>query len=334
MAIVYNSTKTADTINRAIDNSMGTTTTTQGAAAAGKIITEDLQPVVQCTGGYTNPFIVKSISGVPPVEFHAVEGALKFWAISGNTVEGVSVGDRTKNLIRCTNTTSTESGGAIINQTAGKSEVTVTRIPTGGDSSVTINVMAELTAGTYTFSIDGLIDRGERNLDRIYLQDENNNVIINNVQTGKPRSFTITEDTTITKLSLVFAAIAEYNNQVVHFMLNTGDTAKPFEPYGFNVPIVCANVTYNCYISDVLRKSTPATRKRKSKKAVNDTTVYDVMDSTGTVYRNVDTDGTPLETPTTETYTAPTITTIWGYNEFDVDTTVTPSNVTVQYYDN
>ena len=59
MSIIFDSSKTADTINRAIDNNQGTTTTEQGAVSAGLIITEDLQPVVECTGGYTNPFIVK-----------------------------------------------------------------------------------------------------------------------------------------------------------------------------------------------------------------------------------------------------------------------------------
>lgn len=319
MGVVFNSSKTADTVNRAIDNSMGTTTTTQGAAAAGKIITEDLQPVVQCTGGYTNPFIVKTISGVPPVEFHAVEGNLKFWAISGNTVEGVSVGDKTANLwdiaswIIANGSTYTKEG-----------------------NSYTFDTTLAMHSTPYYFSetdiavsISGILENVSAESVRIDFLHSDGTVSSGDVITD-----------TKNKSENIYAAGLRFNWStggtvtLSNIMVNTGSTALSYEPFGYKVPIECAGITYNCYISDVLRKSTPVERKRKSKKAVNDTTVYDIMDSTGTVTRNVDTDGSPLETPVTESYTAPTISTIWGYNEFDVDTTVTPSNVTVQYYDN
>lgn len=305
MSIVYNSTKTADTVNRAIDNSMGTTTTTQGAAAAGKIITEDLQPVVQCTGGYTNPFIVKTISGVPPVEFHAVEGNIKFWAISGNTAEGASVGDKTANLYD--KTANDPDNGYVEGKYLNASGEEYT--PAAGNASVTEYI--PVSASTQYTQTDFYSGNSGTPSACFYTSEK---VYISSSSMRNYATFTTPATAAYVRLS---RTVTETES-----MLNAGATAADFEPYGYKILVECADITYNCYISDVLRKSS------------GETPVYDVMDSTGTVTRNVDTDGTPLETPTTETYTAPTITTIWGYNEFDVDTTVTPSNVIVQYYDN
>lgn len=318
MAKVYNSGKTADTVNRAIDNSMGTTTTTQGAAAAGKIITEDLQPVVQCTGGYMNPFIVKTISGVPPVEFHAVERALKSWSIYGNTVEGVSVGRKTDNMYNTAETEWYEGG---------------TKDSQGNVVSSTIshftNNYTPVSASTEYYLAGNLGASG--NAHRIYYYAADKSWI----SRSDSLAYNVHTFTTPANCAYIQVQVVNSVSTTADWMLVTGSTEPTeYEPYGVEIPIECAGITYNAYIADFLRKSTPVERKRKSKKAVNDTTVYDIMDSTGTVTRNVDTDGTPLETPTTETYTAPIISTIWGYNEFDVNTTVTPSNVTVQYYDN
>lgn len=161
-------------------------------------------------------------------------------------------GERTGNLIRCTNTTSTTGGNAVIKQTAGKSEIIIeSRTATDADGSVQFEVLAELTAGTYTLSVDGIINRGARNLDRIFIRDKDNNVVVNNVLTGKPQQFTISEDVKITKLSIVFAAAAEYSNQVVRFMLNEGSTALPYEPYGYKLTVSSANTTTPVYLGEV-----------------------------------------------------------------------------------
>ena len=320
MSIIYNSSKTADTINRAIDNNQGTTTTAQGATSAGLIITEDLQPVVECTGGYTNPLTVKTISGAPPVEFHAVEGNLKSWSIYGNTVEGASVGEKTDNDFEYEtyfNSTFTIYGSffeyAEIVLSPNTEYTASTSYEKNGSEVSWMIVNSTTTPSSATYGVSSTTP-----------------VTITTNNDGIARLYKRIQSNTGTKIP----KISDFQNGDEWLMINTGDTAKPYAPYGYNVPVICAGITYNCYISDVLRKSTPVERKRKSKKAVNDTPVYDIMDNTGTVTRNVDTDGTPLETPVTETYTAPTIQTIWGYNTFDVDTTVTPSNVIVQYYDN
>ena len=104
-------------------------------------------------------------------------------------------------------------------------------------------------------------------------------------------------------------------------MLCTGSTPKPYEPYGVKVPIVFNSVAYTAYISDYLRKSS------------GDVPVYDVMSSDGSLIRAVNADGTAKEEPTTEAYTAPALTSLWGWNTFDVDTTVDPSYISIQYKD-
>ena len=102
-------------------------------------------------------------------------------------------------------------------------------------------------------------------------------------------------------------------------MLNTGETALPFEPYGYKLPVVIGSNTTNIYMADVLRMSSGADP------------VYDIMSSTGTITRNVDTDGTPLVTPTTESFTAPTLATVAGSQSVSFDTTVKPSKADLTY---
>ena len=308
MSIVYDSSETAKTINRAIDNNQGTTTTEQGASAAGLIIKEDLQNVVQCTAGYMNPFVVKTISGEPPVEFHAIDHELISWSISGNTDTGVSVGTPCNNLFN-KDDTSTDDGY--------KDNYFITESGTEtSNSSYAISVFIPVEANTtYTLSFSSSLAVFSPSL---CLYDNTKTFISGQKYNGEHEiEFSTTAATAYVKLSI-------HKTYAATYMLNIGETALPYEPYyaGYAIPIECGNITTTAYISDVLRKSS------------GETPVYDIMYSDGTITRNVDTDGTPLETPTTETYTPVTISTIWGFNTFDVDTTVTPSSVSIEYYDN
>ena len=308
MSIVYNSTETAKTINRAIDNNQGTTTTDQGASADGLIIKEDLQNVVQCTAGYMNPFVVKTISGEPPLEFHAVDKQLKSWSISGNTEEGVSVGTACNNLFDKDNTTTADgytpdnyikNDGTYGNNTAYDTSVYIALQPSTKYTLSFSDQMTVYAPSLCLYNSSKVFSRG---------------ITYNGLH----------EITFTTSATEVYVRISINKTYASTFMLNIGETALPYEPYyaGYAIPIECGNITTTAYISDVLRKSS------------GETPVYDIMYSDGTITRNVDTDGTPLETPTTESYTPVTISTIWGYNTFDVDTTVSPSTVTIEYYDN
>jgi hypothetical protein len=102
-------------------------------------------------------------------------------------------------------------------------------------------------------------------------------------------------------------------------MLNSGSTAKPYEPYGYKIPILINGNTTNIYIGDnPLRKSL-------------DGTAYDTLDSDGTLTQRVDSDGSVLATPVVTQITMPTFTVTAGANTFDVDTTVQPSEVSLSY---
>ena len=105
----------------------------------------------------------------------------------------------------------------------------------------------------------------------------------------------------------------------VNAMLNLGSTALPYEPHGYKLPVVIGSTTTNIYMADVLRMSSGADP------------VYDIMSSTGVITRNVDTDGSPLPTPTTESFTVPTLATVAGSQSFNIDTTVKPSSVSLTY---
>lgn len=313
MSEIYTSSATAETINRAIDNIMGLTTTEQGASAAGLIIKEDLRPIIQNVQNYTNPAVSKSISGAPPLSFHAVQAGI-IWSIYGNTSTGVSVGTASDNLFDKGNADVYEQTNIVIADSQWNKY-------TGTGKTVRIAVEASTT---YSISIDSSI---ETSVYRVLLISSDNVPVIGTgvygtvaVSSSDDNTATFTT-TSGTKYIIVQFSATVTDAAIDSLMLCTGSTPKPYEPYGVKVPIVFNSVTYTAYISDYLRKSS------------GDVHVYDVMSSDGSLIRAVNADGTAKEEPTTEAYTAPALTSLWGWNTFDVDTTVDPSNVTIQYKD-
>lgn len=288
MAILYNSGKTADTVNRAIDNSMGTTTTTQGAAAAGKIITEDLQPVVQCVNGYDKPQVLKSIEGVPPLTFHAVEQSTAAWTIEGNTEQD-----------------GTPSATSPVNAVG------------VGDLS-TDKYIIPIKNGSNTVSVD---------LSAV-------------TSTRKIKKLVLDSTTTFNKGG---------SGNSAYFVLALGDSAGSscICTHFVNTPITASNTDIGASIT------ASSMNLRIRPENVADTTPTAFNEWIAEQYTN----GTPvtvwyvLATETTGTVNEPlmkigdyadsvegaaelTIPLIWGYNTVDVDTTVLPSNMTIQYYDN
>lgn len=314
MSINYNSADTANTINRAIDNSMGLTTTDQGASSAGLIIKEDLQPVVQCTPGFDYAVSVKEITGVPPLSFHSM-GQTLIWSIDGNTDSGNSVGDKTSNLLSSSNW-----GNGYI----GAEGTIYTQDPTRLEMYSDYILVSESTY--YTFShTGGFPSRGTEPATvpwraLCFYDNEKNFIDRTPSYTNSselPLNYITPENCSYIRVTM--RTFGDTNN----YMVNIGNEALPFVPYGYDIPIIVNNTdTYHCYITDVLRKSD------------GETPVYDTMSSDGTIIRRVDTDGTPLETPIEETYTAPSVEVPWGNNTVDVDTTVTPSSMYIKYKDN
>ena len=105
-----------------------------------------------------------------------------------------------------------------------------------------------------------------------------------------------------------------------NMMVNSGSTALPYEPFGYEIPISLSQNTYNIYITEPLRKS------------LDGSNVFDTIESNGTLTRRVDANGDALATPTTEQVTVPTLTTTGTAEQFNVLTTLAPSEVSLTYH--
>lgn len=247
-------------------------------------------------------------------------GNITPWTIYGNTSAGQSVGEKTANLLNFDTDTPIGTANYSITPIIDTATFIISKVVTGSAASLAIPLNITLPAGKYTISVIGLTVIGSLgNYDRMYLKDSNDSIIINYIQEGDPKTFTLSGENTLSSLNVPCAAESTYDGDIIKVMLNTGETALSYEPYGYKLPVVIGSTTTNIYMADVLRMSSGADP------------VYDVMSSTGIITRNVDTDGSPLVTPTTENFTAPTLATVAGSQSFNIDTTVKPSSVSLTY---
>ena len=120
-------------------------------------------------------------------------------------------------------------GLTITRDSAKSSEIKVNGTCTGAYSAT---VLADifLPAGTYTASVYGLNKHDSVN-DRMYVYDTTaKEVIVNYIQTGVPKTFTLEEDKTV-QIDLVFTGNSVYTDQTVKIQVEVGDTATDYEPY-------------------------------------------------------------------------------------------------------
>ena len=121
-----------------------------------------------------------------------------------------------------------------IEQTIGKSEFIVNRnTTTENDTSATAYIDLTLPAGTYTLSVEGL-NLYNSTTDRIMLRDTNSKTVVDKVQTGSPKTFTLSKTTNINRITFVINAQSIYENQLVKVMLNKGSTALPYDKFYTN----------------------------------------------------------------------------------------------------
>jgi hypothetical protein len=162
---------------------------------------------------------------------------------------------------------------------------------------------------TYIRSVNGVA------VGNLYYEYDSNKNFIGQFLGGTGNPFTVSNSA-----SYITFSINSNSSPINSYMLNTGSTALPYEPYGYKIPIVCGSVTTPVYIgNEPLRMS-------------SDETTFDEVNNTGVVIHRVDSEGNILETPTTTSITAPEIPTVNGSQTFDVDTTVPPSSVYIRYY--
>lgn len=189
---------------------------------------------------------------------------------------------------------------------------TAATFTTSGDEDVFKSIKVYLSAGTYTFSWGKNVNVVRLIIDGSYSVAGGTNI----------SSYTITS-TTDGYVGISFrdttSGTTVWDN-TTPIMLNSGSTAKTFEPYGYKIPISFGQNTYNIYITEPLRKS------------LDGSNVYDTIESNGTLTRRVDENGDALATPTTEQVTVPTLTTTGTPEQFNVLTTLAPSEVSLTYH--
>lgn len=137
-----------------------------------------------------------------------------------------------------------------ITQTIGSSSFVLNKDVSQSDTSANIDIDITLPAGTYTLSVIGL-NLYNNDYDRVFLRDDNSTIVVQNVQVNRPQSFTLTETTHIYRATVVADAQSTYANTNISIMLNTGQTALPYQPYGYKIPILSGNTTTNVYLGEV-----------------------------------------------------------------------------------
>ena len=203
----------------------------------------------------------QTLTGIPPLSFNSNGTPLISWSMLGNgsqtgtptpdnPIMPTFCGVRTGNLFYSDRTNRNTTASSTIDQTEGNSDLVITKNETSSAVALSVTINLPLQAGTYTLSIDGLSVIGG-NLDRLNLRDSDG-VIVNNVMTGSPQSFTIAADTVISAAVFVCDATSTYTNRKIRIMLNTGSTALPYEPYGWKIPITCAGVTTPVYLGQTV----------------------------------------------------------------------------------
>ena len=197
------------------------------------------------------------ISDTGEITFYSLGGNVGKWAIYGNgqqtgtptpdnPVTPEFVGVRTGNLFYSDRTMQNTSASSTIEQTEGSSEFVISKSETSSAVALSATINLPLRAGTYTVSVDGLSFIAG-NLDRINLRDSGG-VVVNNVMTGSPQTFTIDTDTVVTAVVFICDSTSTYTNKKVRIMLNSGSTALPYEPFGYKIPITCAGQTTPVYL--------------------------------------------------------------------------------------
>lgn len=191
-----------------------------------------------------------SKTGVPPIFMNADGNALTAWSISGNSQQNGTptptapiypqeCGDRTWNLFSATIEQGTiNSSGQNANNNA--------RIRTDG--------FVELSAGTYTISYTSNITGVDLWL-FIFIYSESGTFEERAPESWAQPPYTFTLSAS-KKVRLAFMRSDTSTGtlkpkDITNVMLNTGSITKPYEPYGYKLPITCGSQTTLVYLGQV-----------------------------------------------------------------------------------
>ena len=205
------------------------------------------KPVLGCGDYYETEPELKNLTGVPPFTINTDGTSIETWSIDGNSQQNGTptpdnpimpefVGERTENLFDA----GIEHGS--FNGNTGEETSATTRIR---------SVFSQpMNPGTYTINCLGADDAV------VYVYNSNDISSFEKsesltVWTSMPVTFSISE------IRYVRFAFRKSNNSAIspsdisNITLNTGTTAKPYEPYGYKLTITSANQTTPVYLGQV-----------------------------------------------------------------------------------
>lgn len=235
----------------------------------------------------------KTIEGAPPLTYTAKNaGTLKNYRIYGNTVDGESVGDKTKNLwgAEIVDNHSSLSNGTIISYKGRCSNI----------EPIVVN------GNSYTFSYSA-----PSNTSCVVMIKNSGELISRKFKSGSEIVIDTSGGNELYITWFISDAIPITSDMIRDIMLNPGSTPLPYEPYGYKVPVTVSNGTDSqtipIYLPEQIRK-------------VGDEAEYiDYADQ-----KQYFAGGTSVDV------TLPALPTIAGTNTLSVGTKVQPSKVMVR----
>ena len=202
-----------------------------------------------------------NIDGVPPFIFASNGSPIIDYIISGNTVQSGTptpdspimpqgTGEKTANL-------------CLVSQSNSIYYSTINKYSVSGNS---VNITGEALFGficavspNTEYSVSARADKlGAQIRIREYSDiptEWQTNHVKQSVNIGLIvyNSATFTTDSTTKYLLVTFYVASAFSPMEIYdIMLNTGSTAKPYEPYGYKIPISSANTTTPVYLGEVL----------------------------------------------------------------------------------
>lgn len=198
---------------------------------------------------------IAELSGVPPLSFRANGKPLIDWKIYGNFQQnGTPTPSSPITPSECGERTANLSTQNYVQKGLNWSDDTISN--TIMTNRLTTLDFSDITSGQVTAAV---YDANSNSYDGVLLEYDSSGNYTGNYQEWHALPYTWTVGTN-TKVRL---CVKRSNNSNIDadntkIMLNTGSTAKPYEPYGYKIPVVSGGVTTNIYLGN-----TQSTRKIK-----------------------------------------------------------------------
>ena len=207
---------------------------------------DKLKALAMCKGG----FPVATLTGIPPLTFQSDGTPLTAWSISGNMTQSGTpsssspiypseMGEKTGNLFDKSQARST-------------SNVTVTQIENGihAEGKFYFEVPTDIESGSYYLSWTKQTESGTSAIYMTFVYTDD--TVSSSVYSG---SFTL--EKTVKLIRVYVSTGSSVSVNITNIMLNSGNQALPYEPYGYKIPITCGGNTYNVFTTAPLRKIGP-----------------------------------------------------------------------------